>query len=89
MTHKLTKFQLEVWNKIKPYLKEEYDTQITFDDELQINFSFGNGKIVLDVFPKDEVLLFIHFESEGFEKHFFNSSNLDYLIEILKKNEYQ
>jgi hypothetical protein len=89
MIHNLTKFQLEVWNKIKPHLKEEYGTQINFDDELQINFSFGNGKIVLDVFPHDEVLLFIHFENEGFEKHFFNSSNLDSLIEILKKNEYQ
>jgi len=89
MTHKLTKFQLEVWNKIKPYLKEEYGTQINFDDELQINFSFENGKIVIDVFPQDEVLLFIHFENEGFEKYFFNSSNLESLTEILKKNEYQ
>jgi len=89
MIHKLTKFQLEVWNKIKLFLKEEYDAQINFDDELQINFSFDNGKIVLDVFPQDEVLLFIHFEKEGFEKHFFNSSNLDSLIDIIKKNEYQ
>lgn len=89
MIQKLTKFQIEVWNKIKPHLKEEYGTQITFDDELQINFGIENGKVVIDVFPKDEVLLFIHFENEGFEKHFFNSSNLDSLIKILETNEYQ
>ena len=89
MIHKLTKFQKEVLNKIKPHLKEEYGTQITFDDELQINFGVENGKVVIDVFPKDEVILFIHFENNGFEKHFFNSNNLNSLIEILEKNEYQ
>jgi hypothetical protein len=85
MIQKLTKFQKQVWDKIKPYLKEQYDAQITFDDELQINFGVENGKVSIEVFPKDEILLHIIFESNGFEKHFFNSSNLDSLIEILKK----
>jgi hypothetical protein len=89
MIHKLTKFQLEVWNKIKPHLVEGHGTQVTFDDELQISFGIEGGKVSIDIFPQDEVLLFIHFENDGFEKHFFNSSNLDSLIEILKKNEYQ
>lgn len=89
MIHKLTKFQKKVWDKIKPNIKEEYNSQITFDDELQITFDVENGKVSIEIFPKDEVLLHVKFESEGFEKHFFNSSNLDYLIEILKKNEYQ
>jgi hypothetical protein len=89
MIHNLTKFQKNCWTKIKPHLVEGYGTQITFDDELQINFGIENGKVVIDIFPKDEILLFIHFENDGFEKHFFNSSNLDTLIEILKKNEYQ
>ena len=89
MIQKLTKFQKQVWDQIKPHLKDEYEAQITFDDELQINFGVENGKVTIEVFPKHEILLHIKFESNGFEKHFFNSSNLNTLIEILKKNEYQ
>jgi hypothetical protein len=89
MIHKLTKFQKGVWEKIKPLIREEFDSQITFDDELQIKFDIENGKVIIEIFPKDEVLLHVKFESEGFEKYFFNSSNLESLTEILKKNEYQ
>ena len=68
---------------------EGHGTQVTFDDELQVSFDIENGKVSIEIFPKDEVLLHIKFDNDGFEKHFFNSSNLDTLIEILKKNEYQ
>ena len=89
MKQNLTKFQSEVWNKIKPHIKEEFDSQVTFDDELQIKFVIENGKVSIEIFPQDDVLLFVQYETEGFEKQFFNNSNLDSLIEILKKNEYQ
>jgi hypothetical protein len=89
MTHKLTKFQNECWKKIKPHLVEGHDTQITFDDELQISFGIENGKVTIEIFPKEEILLFVKFDDGSFEKQLFFLNNLDYLIEIIDKNEFQ
>ena len=89
MIHNLTKFQKDCWNLIKSHLIEEYDVTITYDDELQISFGIENGRIVIDIFPKNQVLFKIKYDDGHSKKSLFNHDNLEDLLEILNKNEYK
>lgn len=86
MTHKLTKFQQEVWNKLKPHFNEgNYGSEITFDDELKVTFTMERGSIVLTIFPNEDILYTLIRNSGGFETQFFRLNSIDELIKTIQK----
>lgn len=86
MTHKLTKFQQEVWNKLKPHFNEgNYGSELTFDDEFKITFTTERGSVTITIFTNQEILYLLNRNSGGFETQFFRLNSIDELIKTIQK----
>lgn len=85
MVHRLTKFQKNVWEQIKPHLSE-YDCKIdlTFDDEYSIYRLTNIGTHNIIIPPNQEVIYhFIDNSGEEKVKHFpINEFNISELINL-------
>lgn len=87
MTHKLTKFQQEVWNKLKPHFKtRNYGSELTFDDEFKVTFTTEKGSVTITIFTNQEILYLLNRNSGGFESQFYQLKSLDGLIKIIQES---
>jgi hypothetical protein len=58
MEHKLTKFQITIWEKLQPKIKKNpYEVKFNFDDEFVITQTIGDKSFIIIVFAKEEILL--------------------------------
>ena len=58
MEHKLTKFQITIWEKLQPKIKKNpYEVKFNFDDEFVITQTIGDKSFIITVFTKEEILL--------------------------------
>jgi hypothetical protein len=58
MEHKLTKFQITIWEKLQPRIKKNpYEVKFNFDDEFVITQTIGDKSFIITVFTKEEILL--------------------------------
>jgi hypothetical protein len=58
MEHKLTKFQITIWEKLQPRIKKNpYEVKFNFDDEFVITQTIGDKSFIIIVFAKEEILL--------------------------------
>ena len=86
MIHKLTKFQREVLDVLKPQFKNmEYGSELNFDDELKITFTTKRGSVILTIFPNEDILYTLNRNSGGYEVEFFRLKFIDRLINIIQQ----
>ena len=88
MKHKLTKFQLEVWQKIEPIIKQfNYQVDINFDDDFVVKFNNELGQVTITIHPNNEILYLLERNKGGIESAFHSSNTLDYLVNELSKQK--
>ena len=58
MEHKLTKFQITIWEKLQPRIKKNpYEVKFNFDDEFVITQTIGDKSFIITIFAKEEILV--------------------------------
>lgn len=88
MTHKITKFQKKVWETLKDSINTENSQWVvTFDDDLTIEYDTEGGTISIIIFPTDEIHLSIKYKNGTNFKEFFDITNLNNLIKLIKNND--
>jgi hypothetical protein len=73
MTHKLTKFQTQTWEKIQPIIKKHpYEVTFNFDDDFVITQQIKDKNYTITLFPKDEVSFTIYRPDGGSNLYFYS-----------------
>jgi hypothetical protein len=83
MEHKLTKFQITIWEKLQPKIKKNpYEVKFNFDDEFVITQTIGDESFIITVFAKEEILLTLN---EKTNSTIFGKKDIDKFMNKLEE----
>jgi hypothetical protein len=83
MEHKLTKFQITIWEKLQPKIKKNpYEVKFNFDDEFVITQTIGDKSFIITVFTKEEILLTLN---EKTNSTIFGKKDIDKFMNKLEE----
>ena len=83
MEHKLTKFQITIWEKLQPRIKKNpYEVKFNFDDEFVITQTIGDKSFIIIVFAKEEILLTLN---EKTNSTIFGKKDIDKFMNKLEE----
>jgi hypothetical protein len=83
MEHKLTKFQITIWERLQPKIKKNpYEVKFNFDDEFVITQTIGDESFIITVFAKEEILLTLN---EKTNSTIFGKKNIDKFMNKLEE----
>jgi len=83
MEHKLTKFQITIWERLQPKIKKNpYEVKFNFDDEFVITQTIGDESFIITVFAKEEILLTLN---EKTNSTIFGKKDIDKFMNKLEE----
>ena len=83
MEHKLTKFQIIIWEKLQPKIKKNpYEVKFNFDDEFVITQTIGDESFIITIFAKEEILLTLN---EKTNSTIFGKKDIDKFMNKLEE----
>jgi hypothetical protein len=83
MEHKLTKFQITIWERLQPKIKKNpYEVKFNFDDEFVITQTIGDKSFIITVFTKEEILLTLN---EKTNSTIFGKKDIDKFMNKLEE----
>ena len=86
MEHKLTKFQITIWEKLQPKIKKNpYEVKFNFDDEFVITQTIGDKSFIITVFTKEEILLTLNESDWKTSSTIFGKKDIDKFMNKLEE----